>query len=72
MSKGFGHDHFDKFAIIFHGAGRLLYPDYNAIQYENANYGWSHNTIAHSTLMVDEGDTRSTSLRGFARPSPRR
>jgi hypothetical protein len=59
MSKGYGHDHADKFSITLHGAGRLLYPDYNAIQYENANIGWTRNTIAHNTLMVDEGDTRS-------------
>jgi len=59
MTKGYGHDHSDKFSIIFHGAGRLLYPDYNAIQYENADIGWTRNTIAHNTLMVDEGDTRS-------------
>ena len=59
MTKGYGHDHHDKFSITFHGAGRLLYPDYDAIQYENANIGWTRNTIAHNTLMVDEGDTRS-------------
>ena len=59
MTKGYGHDHGDKFGIILHGAGRLLYPDYNAIQYENADFGWTRNTIAHNTLMVDEGDTRS-------------
>ena len=59
MTKGYGHDHDDKFSIIFHGAGRLLYPDYNAIQYENANLGWTRSTIAHNTLMVDEGNTRS-------------
>jgi len=59
MTKGYGHDHCDKFNIIFHGAGRLLYPDYNAIQYENASIGWTRNTIAHNTLMVDEADTRS-------------
>ncbi len=59
MTKGYGHDHSDKFSIIFHGAGRLLYPDYNAIQYENANIGWTRNTIAHNGLMVDEGDTGS-------------
>ncbi|MBM4019356.1 MAG: hypothetical protein FJ288_13715 [Planctomycetes bacterium] len=58
MTKGYGHDHRDKFSIIFHAAGRLLYPDYNAIQYENPNIGWTRNTIAHNTLMVDEGDTR--------------
>jgi len=59
MTQGYGHDHHDKFSITFHGAGRLLYPDYNAIQYENANLGWTRNTIAHNTLMVDEGDARS-------------
>ena len=58
MTKGYGHDHDDKFSIIFHGAGRLLYPDYNAIQYESANIGWTRSTIAHNTLMVDEGNTR--------------
>jgi hypothetical protein len=41
----------------------LLYPDYNAIQYENPNLGWTRNTIAHNTLMVDEEETRD------ARPS---
>lgn len=59
MTKGYGHDHGDKFSIIFHGAGRLLYPDYNAIQYENASIGWTRSTIAHNTLMVDEADTRA-------------
>jgi len=59
MTKGYGgHQHADKFGIILHGAGRLLYPDYNAMQYENPDIGWSRNTIAHNTLMVDEGDTR--------------
>ena len=58
MTQGYGHDHADKFAITFHGAGRLLYPDYNAVQYENPDTGWTRNTIAHNTLMVDEGDTR--------------
>jgi len=58
MTKGYGHDHDDKFSIIFHGAGRLLYPDYNAIQYESANIGWTRSTIAHNTLMVDQGNTR--------------
>ena len=35
MSQGYGHDHRDKFSIMLYGAGRLLYPDYNAVQYEN-------------------------------------
>jgi len=59
MGHGYSHDHRDKFAIMLHGAGRLLYPDYNAIQYENLNIGWTRNTVAHSTVMVDEKDTRN-------------
>jgi len=57
MSRGYGHDHADKFGIMLHGAGRLLYPDFNAIQYENNTIGWTRNTMCHSTLMVDEEDT---------------
>jgi hypothetical protein len=56
MSQGYGHDHRDKFAIMLHGAGRLLYPDYNAIQYENSAIGWTRNTPSHNTLLVDEQD----------------
>lgn len=57
MSRGYGHDHGDKFGIMLHGAGRLLYPDFNAIQYENNSIGWTRTTRCHSTLMVDEEDT---------------
>ncbi|MDP6631487.1 MAG: hypothetical protein QGH42_03930 [Kiritimatiellia bacterium] len=56
MTRNYGHDHHDKFSIMLHGAGRLLYPDFNAIQYENPAIGWTHNTVAHSTMMVDEED----------------
>jgi hypothetical protein len=59
MSKGYGHDHRDKFGITFFGAGRLLYPDWNHEQYENPAVGWTRNTIAHNTLMVDEEDARN-------------
>jgi hypothetical protein len=58
MSQGYGHDHRDKFSITLHGGGRLFYPDYNAIQYENPAVGWTRNTVCHNTLVVDEGDTR--------------
>jgi len=57
MSQGYGHDHRDKFAIMLHGAGRLLYPDYNAIQYESSAIGWTRHTCSHNTLIVDEQDT---------------
>jgi hypothetical protein len=62
MSKGYGHDHRDKFSICLHGAGRLFYPDYNALQYENPSIGWSRNSVAHNTLIVDEGETQDAEL----------
>src|SRR6266516_3038568 len=62
MSKGYGHDHADKFSITLHGAGRLLYPDYNALQYENPSVGWTRNSVSHNTLVVDEADTRDAEL----------
>jgi hypothetical protein len=63
MSQGYGHDHRDKFSISLHGAGRLFYPNYNAIQYENPAIGWTRNSASHNTLVVDEGET------GDARPT---
>ena len=62
MSKGYGHDHRDKFSISLHGAGRLLYPDYNALQYENPSVGWTRNSVSHNTLIVDEGETQDAEL----------
>ena len=62
MSKGYGHDHRDKFSISLHGAGRLFYPDYNALQYENPSVGWTRNSVAHNTLIVDEGETQDAEL----------
>ncbi|HEV8676147.1 MAG TPA: heparinase II/III family protein, partial [Methylomirabilota bacterium] len=65
MSQGYGHDHRDKFSLTLHGAGRLLYPDYNAIQYENPAIGWTRNSVAHNTLVVDEKDTRDAAPTGI-------
>jgi hypothetical protein len=62
MSKGYGHDHRDKFSISLHGGGRLLYPDYNALQYENPSVGWTRNSVSHNTLIVDEGETLDAEL----------
>ena len=62
MSKGYGHDHRDKFSISLHGAGRLFYPNYNALQYENPSVGWTRNSVSHNTLIVDEGETRNAEL----------
>lgn len=56
MTRGYGHNHRDAFSLTLFGAGRLLYPDYNAIQYENPAIGWTQNAVAHTTLVVDEED----------------
>ncbi|HUU70414.1 MAG TPA: heparinase II/III family protein [Planctomycetota bacterium] len=48
-----GHGHADYYSILLHGKGRLLYPDVNVIQYEPSYLGWTHEGIAHSTLLVD-------------------
>ena len=58
MASDYGHGHADAFSITLHGANRLLYPDYNAVQYENPAMGWTAKTIAHNTVMVDEGESR--------------
>ena len=59
MSQGYGHDHRDKFSLTFFGAGRLLYPDCNPVQYENPDVGWTRNGVCHNTLLVDEQDPRN-------------
>jgi hypothetical protein len=65
MSQGYGHDHRDKFSLTLHGAGRLLYPDYNAIQYENLSIGWTRCSPSHNTVLVDEQDTRNATPTGI-------
>ena len=58
MGRNYGHDHRDKFELLFWGRGRLLYPDWNAQQYEPMEYGWTRNAWAHNTLVVDESNPR--------------
>lgn len=65
MSQGYGHDHRDKFSIMLYGAGRLFYPDYNPIQYENPAIGWTRNSPCHNTLIVDEGETANAKPTGI-------
>lgn len=57
MARGYGHDHRDKLEIVMHAGGRLLYPDLNCIQYESPSINWTANTVAHNTLVVDQGKT---------------
>ena len=65
MSQGYGHDHRDKFSITLHAGGRLIYPDYNAIQYENPSIGWTRNSVSHNTLIVDEKESGDAPLTGL-------
>jgi hypothetical protein len=58
LGRNYGHDHRDKFELMFWGRGRLLYPDWNAQQYEPFEYGWTRNAWAHNTLVVDEANPR--------------
>lgn len=53
LGKYVGHGHADYYSLIVHGKGRLLYPDVNVVQYEAGHLGWTHDGIAHSTLLVD-------------------
>jgi hypothetical protein len=53
-----GHGHKDYFHLILYGKGRLLYPDLNIIQYEPAYLNWTHEGIAHNTLLVDHQSPR--------------
>ena len=55
--QGYGHGHSDALSITLFAQGRLFYPDYNAIQYENPALGWTASSIAHNTVVVDEGNS---------------
>jgi hypothetical protein len=61
MGRNYGHDHRDKFELMLWGRGRLLYPDWNAQQYEPMEYGWTRNAWAHSTLVIDESNPQGGS-----------
>ena len=58
LGEAIGHGHKDYFSLVLHGKGRLLYPDVNVIQYEPNYLNWTHEGIAHSTLMVDHQSPR--------------
>ncbi|MBT8056480.1 MAG: heparinase II/III family protein [Gammaproteobacteria bacterium] len=64
-AQGMGHGHFDRLAWLFYDNGNEIVPDYGAARYLNveAKYGghylpenntWAKQTVAHSTLVVDE------------------
>jgi hypothetical protein len=58
LGSAVGHGHKDYFHLILHGKGRLLYPDLNVIQYESPWLNWTHEGIAHNTLLVDHASPR--------------
>ncbi len=53
LGKWLSHGHCDDYSLILHGKGRLLYPALNVIQYEPSYLNWTHEGIAHNTLLVD-------------------
>ncbi len=65
-SQGMGHGHFDKLTWLFYDNGQEIITDYGAARFLNVeqkegghylpeNESWAKQTIAHNTLVVDEG-----------------
>jgi hypothetical protein len=65
MTRGYSHHQHDKLEITLFGAGRLLYPDFLAFQYETPRLRWTNWTASKNTMVVDEQNT------GTAEPSIR-
>lgn len=64
-AQGMGHGHFDRLAWLFYDNGNEIVPDYGAARFLNVeakngghylpeNTSWAKQTVAHSTLVVDE------------------
>ncbi len=65
-AQGMGHGHFDRLSWLFYDNGREIVSDYGAARFLNveSKYGghylpenktWAKQTVAHNTLVVDEG-----------------
>lgn len=65
-AHGLSHGHYDKLGIVLYDHGREVLQDYGAVRYlnveakEGGRYlpetkSWAGQTIAHNTLVVDEG-----------------
>ncbi len=65
-SQGMGHGHFDKLHWLFYDNGREIVSDYGAARFLNVvqknggvylpeNTTWAKQTVAHNTLVVDQG-----------------
>ena len=65
-AQGMGHGHFDKLGLLFYDNGQEILTDYGAARFLNVeqkeggrylpeNTTWAKQTVAHNTLVVDEG-----------------
>jgi len=64
-SQGMGHGHFDRLNLLYYDNGTEIFPDYGSARFLNIeskrggdylpeNTSWAKQTIAHSTLVVDQ------------------
>ena len=81
-SQGMGHGHFDKLGLLFYDNGHEILPDYGAARFLNVeqkeggrylreNTTWAKQTVAHNTLVVDEGSHFEGELAVAERLNPR-
>ena len=81
-SQGMGHGHFDKLGLLFYDNGHEILPDYGAVRFLNVeqkeggrylpeNTTWAKQTVAHNTLVVDEGSHFEGKLSVAERLNPR-
>ena len=65
-AHGLGHGHFDRLSWMYYDNGREIVPDYGAARFLNVvqknggrylpeNKSWAKQTVAHNTLVVDQG-----------------
>ena len=65
-AQGMSHGHFDKLGLLFYDNGHEILTDYGAARFLNVeqkeggrylpeNTTWAKQTVAHNTLVVDEG-----------------
>ena len=65
-AQGMGHGHYDRLAWLFYDNGREIISDYGAARFLNVeskngghylaeNESWAKQSVAHNTLVVDEG-----------------
>lgn len=62
LGSAVGHGHKDYYHLMLHGKGRLLYPDIELITYEPTWLNWTHEGIAHNTLLVDGQSPRPSPI----------